>query len=608
MTAYMAFRGPDGLHCWANGNIGLGHAHFRSYDDVELVPQPFYKNGFWITADARIDGRKDLCDKLELKGHKVHARTPDAQLILEAYLCWGTDCLEHLMGDFSFIIWDERQQRLFCACDHFSITPFYYASLGNTVLLSNTLDALRLHPELSDELNEQVIGDYLTSTFNRSGTDTIYTAIKRLAPAHALLIERDGIKSWQYWQPPETQYLRYKQPETYVEQFEDLFHQAITDRARSSKATIELSGGMDSSSVAAMLSQEMHKSNADLLALTYGFERVLHNQEKHYSSLVANHHGFRQQVIDFDAFDPNTAPDPLTYLPPEPHYLQVYTRLQSVLKLATQQGPLFFNGHGGDNLFGTDPYQWWNPKHSGSLKATAQDLYNHWRVFGRKRPNLGLDNTIFKKWQSRKSDFLIPFPQWLEADFVKRTNLLERKDYFDEIDGKVPDRHCMASWGYMQSAMITPFDPSFTGVSLKSAYPFYDLRLFNYSLRVPPIPWAQQKAILRLAMRKHLPSEITERPKTLLSHNTNMFHQLFRSTGVPEWFRQLVGTSELNNYIDTKSLGDCLDPKNSEEPLYRLIYFTGIFAHWLSADRSKKTYLARAQQYSKDVRILLANP
>jgi len=92
--------------------------------------QPLSLDSLWITADARVDGRAELIEKLSGKGLEVSKNTPDAELLLKAYQVWGPDGVKHLLGDFAFAIWDGQKQRLFCARDHFGVKPFYYARVG----------------------------------------------------------------------------------------------------------------------------------------------------------------------------------------------------------------------------------------------------------------------------------------------------------------------------------------------------------------------------------------------------------------------------------------------------------------------------------------------
>ena len=156
MTDFMAYRGPDGRGIWSDDYIGLGHTLLCATQESLKERQPFsLDNEVWITADARIDGRKELIGKLRSEVTANLNDVTDVELILRAYDRWGEQCVEHLLGDFAFAIWDGRKRQLFCARDHFGVKPFYYAQVGNSLILSNTLNCVRLHPAVSDELNEQ---------------------------------------------------------------------------------------------------------------------------------------------------------------------------------------------------------------------------------------------------------------------------------------------------------------------------------------------------------------------------------------------------------------------------------------------------------------------
>jgi asparagine synthase (glutamine-hydrolysing) len=95
-----------------------------------------------------------LVEDLSQAGRTVGAAATDPEVILHAYDVWGESCVLYLRGDFAFAIWDAPRKKLFCARDHFGIKPFFYAAREDLFLFSNTLNCLRAHPQISDELNE----------------------------------------------------------------------------------------------------------------------------------------------------------------------------------------------------------------------------------------------------------------------------------------------------------------------------------------------------------------------------------------------------------------------------------------------------------------------
>ncbi len=247
LVDFLAYRGPDSRATWSEGSAGLGHAMLCTTRESRSEYQPADLEGrYWITADARLDARAELLADLQSSRFEVRPTAPDSELILNAYAIWGTACVEHLRGDFSFAVWDARNKQLFCARDHFGIKPLYYAQVRSVFVFSNTLNCVRLHPDVSAELNEAAIGDFLLFGLNYDQATTTFRAIQRLPPAHWMTISLGGLQIKRFWAPPTDGCIRYAKGEEYLEQFRDLLREAVADRLRTERVGILLSGGLDS--------------------------------------------------------------------------------------------------------------------------------------------------------------------------------------------------------------------------------------------------------------------------------------------------------------------------------------------------------------------------
>jgi len=167
--------------------VGFGHTLLSTTDDAALDRQPYsLDDSLWITADARIDGRQDLVAALRDAGEVVAGEATDAELVLHAYRAWGERCVDRLLGDFAFGIWDQRQRRLFCARDHFGVKPFFYAEPRGAFIFSNTLECVRRHPGVTSALDDLSIADFLLFEYNQRLDATAFAEIRRLPPGHAL--------------------------------------------------------------------------------------------------------------------------------------------------------------------------------------------------------------------------------------------------------------------------------------------------------------------------------------------------------------------------------------------------------------------------------------
>jgi asparagine synthase (glutamine-hydrolysing) len=218
---------------------------------------------FAITANARIDAREDL-------------KLSDAELILNAYKKWGEACVNHLIGDFAFAIWDEREQRFFCARDHFGVKPFYFTYIDNEFAFSSSLNALRLNPKVSNTLNEVAVGDYLVFGVNQDLSTTIFKDIQRLPPGHTLTVANGSITTRRYWTPEPSAEVRFRDPESYVERFKELFARAVSDRLRTDRVSISMSGGLDSTSLAAVARDQID----DVHAFTVVYDSLFPDVER----------------------------------------------------------------------------------------------------------------------------------------------------------------------------------------------------------------------------------------------------------------------------------------------------------------------------------------
>jgi asparagine synthase (glutamine-hydrolysing) len=174
---------------------------------------------------------------------QANARIDNGEDILSAYERWGEDCVKHLIGDFAFAISDGK--KLFCARDHMGVKPFFYTHAGGEFKFSSTLNDLRAG--VSNTLNEIAVGDYLLFGVNQDNSTTIFKDIQRLPPGHTLTVANNEIKVKRYWAPSQPAKVRYRDRESYVEHFSELFSRAVKDRLRTDRDLDERRSRLDES-------------------------------------------------------------------------------------------------------------------------------------------------------------------------------------------------------------------------------------------------------------------------------------------------------------------------------------------------------------------------
>ena len=233
MLGRLARRGPERSGAWVEGPVALGHALLATTPEAidEILPLRHPASGCAITGDIRIDNRAELIATL---GLDAGGRTiGDAELVLEAYLKWGADCLDHLLGDFAFAIWDAARQRLLCARDQTGMRQLlWHYTPGQLFAFATEAEALLAHPAIPARINKGRIADYLEDLEAYDLTSTFWHDIQRLPPAHALVVEGGALRSWRYWQPDLPEPLRLGSDEAYAEAFRAVFEEAVAARLR----------------------------------------------------------------------------------------------------------------------------------------------------------------------------------------------------------------------------------------------------------------------------------------------------------------------------------------------------------------------------------------
>ena len=255
MTSLLARRGPEGIGVWHGESSGLVHTLLATTPELLFERQPLEDtaSGCIITADVRLDNREELLGGLDISERS--ASVGDAGVILAAYLAWGEVCVERLLGDFAFAIWDGRERKLLCARDPFGMRPFYYHHTpGCFFAFASEPRAIFTLPRTPYRINEGRIADFLVNQLEGvDKTSTFFEAVYRLPPAHTLIVTPEGMRRRRYWTLEPRAELRLPSNEAYAEAFLDVFTEAVSCRLRGAGPVGSmLSGGMDSGSVVAV--------------------------------------------------------------------------------------------------------------------------------------------------------------------------------------------------------------------------------------------------------------------------------------------------------------------------------------------------------------------
>ena len=560
MVASQARQGPDGSRVWIQGPAALGHNLFRATLESEEESQPLSLDGqVRISADAFLVGREELVAALRAAGREASLARPDAELILHAYHVWGSACVEHLLGYFSFILWDAQQQRVLAARDHFGNRTLYYAHRNRQLILSGSLEAVAGHPAVGRELSEFHVGSFLAlgSATCLDASGTAYTGIRKLRSAECLIAEQGEVRVRRYWEcPVEVPLLKYRREEEVLERYRALFARVIRDRLRSRRLVLSVSGGMDSTAVTAMVAQVIRQrgSGPALVALSQDHQQINSTQEAQLAARVCRQYDIPLTLMPMDEV-PWLTPDyrPVTLM----LYPMLHQQQEFVRRMA-QLAPVGMFGTSGDMqrmatlnlaLRGGDPL------------TALTGFCSAWHRYGR-RPTLGFGlQRLLDLLPRQKGHYAPHFPDWLNPDLLRRhafdDAFADQASSGLESAARRNHRHPQLQAWIDRKDNGTVFHGNAADAPMEGLDPLGDKRIIEFLLTLPLLPWLAHKHLQRAAMRGLLPEDICRRPRTVVrSHHAPFLRQPANAwvdtwTALPEaerFFRreaipELIGTT-----------------------------------------------------------------
>lgn len=273
MTAAMPDLGRDSETFLAMRHAAFGHLLSRFTEEDEFERQPLTSpltgddGRIALVCAARIDNRKELAEALRISPSSA-ALMPDSAFILAAYRKWGDQFASRLVGSFAIAIYNERERNLILARSPGGEYSLFYWADRQRLMFATAPRALFATGAVSRRLNLQKTADFLV-TMHYDQTNTWYEGVETLTPGHVLSVNPEGRRLWRYWRPEDVAEIRYPRDADYVEAFLECWRRVVADHTRARRAPgILMSGGMDSTAVAAMAAPELARGGKKLAAFT----------------------------------------------------------------------------------------------------------------------------------------------------------------------------------------------------------------------------------------------------------------------------------------------------------------------------------------------------
>lgn len=531
---------------------------------------------YWIVGRLRLDGRGDLRSRLSERLGGRSTDVSDAELCLHAYAAWGDGFVDRLAGDFCFALWDGDRNRLVSARDQLGVRPLFHAEAGSLQFVGDSLDWIVSQAPVARDLDEAWIADFLSVGHCLEFDRTVYRHVKRLAPAHVLTISDAGATVRRYWRLEIREPLYFSDRRVYTERFLDLMAQSMADRLPSGRVGVSMSGGLDSTTLAASAVRATGDPSRVVAECSH-FETFEEDQEKYFSSLVARHLGIELRLVASDglAYDPQWRQRSTRTAEPTAAVVTAHFDRTLVHERVGRAG-VWLYGEGPDNAlaFERNAYlSWLTGRRDWRRLGEAVLLY-----FQAKGLTGWFETFSRYAGRRRAPDGPFTIPPWLDRAFVGRVGLEER---LSGVGSAAPPHpwhpRAMASFSdpvWQQLFADLNHEESLGPIVWR--HPFLDLRVLEFMLSVPPVPWARRKLLLREAMVGRLPDEVLARTKTAFWGST--IAQPIRAHGLPA----LSKGGRLSAYVDVQapSLGSPLD-----SDLDRVVAVHA-FDYWLEQDAS----------------------
>lgn len=518
MTGKLLHRGPDASGYYVNDNIALGFARL-SIIDLETGMQPIFNEDetMLVLCNGEIYNYRELRKELVEKGHKFRTNC-DVEVIVHLYEEYGADFVNELNGQFGFVVYDIRQNRLLCARDHVGIAPFFYTVVDNLFIFASEMKAILEHPCVKREV-DMVAMDQILTFPGVVSPRTLIKNISSLENGHYMVVQDSNLRNVEYWDLVyyKNGELEYEKNESYyIEKLDELLTQAVRYRLHADVPVgFYISGGLDSSVIASKISQIDNSSNRHSFSIDFTDRTI---SEAKYQRMMAQyvnsiHH---ETMFGFDDIAKRLK-DAVYYS--EAALKETYNTASLALSESVRKKDIkvVLTGEGADELFGGYVgYKFDRIRQSQPKKTDAETLLenklreklwgdedfiyekNHHSYTETKR---GLySRTVNEVYQDIDC---VNYPL-INKSRIENIDTLHKRSYLD-FKLRLSD-HLLSDHG----------DRMAYGNSVEARYPYLDKNIMEFARLVPPnlkLKEFNEKYILKKLAEKIVPSEIIKRPK-----------------------------------------------------------------------------------------------
>lgn len=502
----------------------------------------------------------------------------DLALVAAAFHRWRGACTDRLNGELAFALWDPAERMLLCARDGLGLRRVYVAQAAGVTIVSNLLAAATACTDGPASLDEAALMSFLACGAMPAGR-TAYAAVREFPAGHTLAwhTRRGGVSLRRHWRFPEAVAGPRRRASEILEGYRDVLSAAVGDRIRDGRASILLSGGVDSTVVAA--AARTARPDAALHGYTAVYERFVAASELALARAAGERLNIPVTAVNGDAHAPFDADR--GEATPQPLDEPMLSDWRDLLGAAARHGTVALYGEDGDTLLLPPALR--ALIGASGVAGLTRDVLTYLAA-ERSLPYLGL--RIRERLHVRPRRIAAPLPPWLSGDGRRLLATLEVPTILGRRpEPLVPHRTRPRTQERLAAAVPASLAPlisaEVTRQPIELRCPLLDTRVLRYVAGVPPIPWCQQKRLPRAAFRDRLPAAILDRPKTGVRglHEAQVQHwqRTARSSAGP-----LI--APLDAWVDDAAWRRALD--SSDAGVVGLAWRVLQLGHWLRRARA----------------------
>ncbi|MBB6672267.1 asparagine synthase-related protein [Cohnella nanjingensis] len=571
------------VRTWHDRSVFMGcHAQWFTPESVH-DRQPCYdeRHGLVIAADAIIDNREELFNRLQVE-HSRRKRMTDSELIVEAYLKWGEDAPSYIIGDFAFVIWDDRRRRLFGARDLAGSRTLYYVHRPGQFAFCTVMNPLLALPGVRKELNESWLAEFLAIPIILDTIDvrsTVYRHIGQIPPAHSFTVEDGSLKVERYGTlAADVPKLKLRSNGEYEEAFREVFREAVVSKLRTSRNVgASLSGGLDSGAVVSFAAGPLREEGKTLYTYSYvprpdftdWTPRSMVADERPYIQAVVDHVGnIAHSHMDFADRNSFEEINDLLELMEAPYkFFENSYWFRGILEQANKDDvSILLHGGSGNYTISWGPALDYYARLLRKLRWVR--LYRELEQYG-KNMRVGRSRLLpfigkmaFAS-PSPSSKPLPNIPLLIHPELAERTGVFDKLKHHDVgLNDSWMNEFEARTYQFDQLSILNHQGTSSTKLSLKYAVrerdPTCDPRVVRFCLSVPVEQYVQNgmdRSLVRRATERYLPESVRLNQRVRGVQGADWIHRVIPSwSAVTEELHELCRDTRASRFLNVEQI------------------------------------------------------